>query len=386
MLRFLGTSAQLLRRASGSALIFGAGYGLCWAQGREESADKLLVWGGAASFACTLRFLRYLSRALPEGAQWPVEQLQQVESMELQWLCGIVDQCKSKGFNSPILQQLLLFTLCEHAQADPCGLAVQGLQGLGSDGDDIRPLPQELAFRIHDAVKGSEPIDSLPPAYLLPILSSALVALLVVPDTKKPREDLGDKGTAHVAETAALASCWMALDTSRPCHALDGLKPEETSQVSEELSNVWKVLTKSTASGGFCPSSEWSHLLTRLEAAKDRLPREVRNSLEAFVSKGPARHNSGKVGTAVDYLSRAALAIFLLALASEDGIGLLRFHVVPEAWQSFVKDMLQQRALRVEELLAKHDPPPVEVELPSIDWEGPAEYIQGPLFRGNGPA
>ena len=32
-----------------------------------------------------------------------------------------------------------------------------------------------------------------------------------------------------------------------------------------------QVLTKSTASGGFCPSSEWSHLLTRLEAAKEPL-------------------------------------------------------------------------------------------------------------------
>mmetsp|Transcript_1756 Transcript_1756/g.3082 ORF Transcript_1756/g.3082 Transcript_1756/m.3082 type:complete len:388 (+) Transcript_1756:30-1193(+) len=387
MLRFLGRSAQLLRRASGSAVIFGAGYGLCWAQDREESADKLLVWGGAASVACTLRFLRYLRHALPEGAEWPEEQLQQVERLELQWLCRIVEQCQDKGLDSPILQQLLLFTLCEHAQADPCGLAVQGLQDLFDEDVNPRPLPQELAFRIHDAAKGSESIDSLPPSHLLPILSSALVSLLTVPDTKKMREDLGE-GTGQVAETAAIATCWMAFDVSRPCQARYGLKPEEISQVSEELSNAWKVLGKSSAAGGFRPSNEWRRLQARLEGLKDQLPRDLRNSVEAFVSKGSVR-SSGKVGTAVDYLSWAVLAIFLLALSSEDGIGLLRFHVVPEAWQSVVKDMLQQRALKVEELLARHDRPQVEVESPRIGWEAPAEYLQvqeGPLFRGNGPA
>ena len=56
---------------------------------------------------------------------------------------------------------------------------------------------------------------------------------------------------------------------------------------------------------------------------------------------------------------------------------------------SVQQDMLQQRALRVEELLAKYDPPPEEkvgafkvdmdlsLEAPNIGWE--AEYLQGPL-------
>eukprot|EP00435_Cladocopium_sp_Y103_P042794 s226_g11.t3 len=142
---------------------------------------------------------------------------------------------------------------------------------------------------------------------------------------------------------AAIATCWMAFDVSRPCQARYGLKPEEISQVSEELSNAWKVLGKSTAAGGFRPSNEWRRLQARLEGLKDQLPRDLRNSVEAFVSKGPGLsmvrtvRSSGKVGTAVDYLSWAVLAIFLLALSSEDGIGLLRFHVVPEAWQSVVK-------------------------------------------------
>eukprot|EP00435_Cladocopium_sp_Y103_P042852 s226_g11.t4 len=77
---------------------------------------------------------------------------------------------------------------------------------------------------------------------------------------------------------AAIATCWMAFDVSRPCQARYGLKPEEISQVSEELSNAWKVLGKSTAAGGFRPSNEWRRLQARLEGLKDQLPRDLRNS------------------------------------------------------------------------------------------------------------
>jgi len=91
-----------------------------------------------------------------------------------------------------------------------------------------------------------------------------------------------------------------------------------------------------------------------------------------------------QVGRILEGVAWAALIGVAVAAASEDGFGLLRFHAVPEAWRSAVHSLLQQRAVRVEELLAKYDPPPEPNGLLSDaitlgPWEAQAGFIQAPM-------
>ncbi|CAJ1400079.1 unnamed protein product [Effrenium voratum] len=256
----------------------------------------------------------------------------EVESVELQWLAAFVDHCKAKGLDSPILQQLLLSVLCEHAEADPHGPAVQGLL------DESARLPQELASRICEAAKGSESSESPAPCFLLPRLSGALVTLTAL-DSHELAQDLGPDGLLDVAKSATVASSWTAtLETSRP-----GIRQElceqEKDQVIQNLSAVWKALGKASATGVLRPSWERRLLRSKLEELKDRLPKPMRASVrDALVSWGGATKSSSGVGRLLEYISWGALGFLLLAISSEDGVGILRFHVVPDAWQPLIKE------------------------------------------------
>eukprot|EP00439_Symbiodinium_sp_Y106_P036977 s2904_g4.t1 len=121
----------------------------------------------------------------------------------------------------------------------------------------------------------------------------------------------------------------------------------EESQVSQDLCSIWKALRRSSSGLGL--RDRW-YLRRQLEEAKDRLPKNMRGVVEDAAVAFERGSSRGKAGKLFDSIAWGALFIFLLAVFSDDGIGLLRFHVVPESFQQLVKDRLQEHALRVEDV------------------------------------
>mmetsp|Transcript_43141 Transcript_43141/g.100567 ORF Transcript_43141/g.100567 Transcript_43141/m.100567 type:complete len:410 (+) Transcript_43141:40-1269(+) len=407
MLRSLRRAAALARRGSASAVIFGAGYGVCWAQGREESAEKLAVWAVAASAAASVRSFRHLGNSIPDTVR-PQTQIDKVESVELHYLCAFVDTCREKGLDSPILYQLLLSVLCEHAEANPHGMAVHGLISSRGTG---RSTFQELALRIREAALSCE--GTISPVHLAPTLSRALASLLAELGAKEFQE-LGNDGIVNLARSAVVATAWLAAETTARYQGLrlNTLTEEEDLRLAQDLSRVWKALRR--ASAGVRSRDRWT-LRAQLEPLKGRLPKMVKAAVEEADAALESGAGPGQVGKIFEYVSWGALVIFLLAVFSDDGLGFFRFHVVPRPWQALLKEKLKERALQVEELMGVDDPPPRRFHLPPreeapavIDefpvlteaaltahtvstrterpetighWE--AAYMQGPLFRGS---
>jgi len=346
----------------------------------------LVVWSAAAVYAAATRTLRRLRHVLPDVAEWPKAQLEKVERAELKLLCAFAERCREQGLDSPILNQLVLAVLCAHAQGDPHGAAVEGLVSAASPSGSARSPPLELAFRIQEATAASE--GEVPPVQLLPNLSAALVALLPVLGSREQLQERGYSGLSYLGKSAAVATSWVA--SSETARQLLGRRvhtftEEEESQVSQDLCSIWKALRRS--SSGLNLRDRW-YLRRQLEEAKDRLPKNMRGVVEDAAVAFERGSSRGKAGKLFDSIAWGALFIFLLAVFSDDGIGLLRFHVVPESFQQLVKDRLQEHALRVEELLTRHDPPTQDetaiayIEPLQGNWDVP-EYLQGPLFRGN---
>jgi len=96
------------------------------------------------------------------------------------------------------------------------------------------------------------------------------------------------------------------------------------------------------------------------------------------------RSKFAQLGRLLEYAAWAALFGGAAVAISADGLGLADFHVVPENLRPAFQALLQQKAVRVEELLAHHDPSPEgEVPvLPSVDtitlgpWDAQSTYIQ----------
>lgn len=116
---------------------------------------------------------------------------------------------------------------------------------------------------------------------------------------------------------------------------------------------------------------------TAAAAAEDRT---AAASIEVPAVK--ARTTRAKVDAALGLGAWAALLYIGLAVASDDGLGLLRFHALPEKLRDPVKTLLLQRAVQVEELLAKYEPETKDLQDAIV--LGPASlhdsYIQMPDY------
>eukprot|EP00930_Biecheleria_cincta_P016544 TRINITY_DN13419_c0_g1_i1.p1 TRINITY_DN13419_c0_g1~~TRINITY_DN13419_c0_g1_i1.p1 ORF type:complete len:425 (+),score=94.25 TRINITY_DN13419_c0_g1_i1:2-1276(+) len=404
MLSALSRSVHLVRRASASAALFGAGYCCAWSQGREESPDKLAAWAGASSFVFVTRSLRLFARALPEGANWPKEKLLLVEGSELRLLHCWIERCKERGTNSALLQFLLLNSLCEHVEEDSRGPAVQGLCAALTEGQSAntdQSSPKALAISIDAAVTGSS---SLPGrAAILPRLSAVLEATLELGNS-----ELGAEGLLCLARAATISASWLAT-VRRPGPSTE--KPfceEEEQAIEQHLCKVWQVLRSSKAqlSSWSLQASDRRRALAaalseletvpagaaeQLRPAKDFLPAKLKAQMASSEfsasstpfsawSQSSSSAFAGKTYQLAQWIAWAMLLCGALLSLSEDGLGILRFHLLPPAWRAVVQEQLQLRALRVEELLANHASLPEPPETPtSLETALPATYLQPEL-------
>eukprot|EP00929_Paragymnodinium_shiwhaense_P108399 TRINITY_DN74719_c0_g1_i1.p1 TRINITY_DN74719_c0_g1~~TRINITY_DN74719_c0_g1_i1.p1 ORF type:complete len:523 (+),score=118.88 TRINITY_DN74719_c0_g1_i1:78-1646(+) len=64
---------------------------------------------------------------------------------------------------------------------------------------------------------------------------------------------------------------------------------------------------------------------------------------------------SGSVGQALEYAAFIGLLSAAVVAASQDGMGLLRFKVLPDHWQAWMASEVLKHGVRVEELMAKYD-------------------------------
>eukprot|EP00928_Gymnodinium_smaydae_P060499 TRINITY_DN4417_c0_g1_i1.p1 TRINITY_DN4417_c0_g1~~TRINITY_DN4417_c0_g1_i1.p1 ORF type:complete len:554 (-),score=135.72 TRINITY_DN4417_c0_g1_i1:68-1729(-) len=78
------------------------------------------------------------------------------------------------------------------------------------------------------------------------------------------------------------------------------------------------------------------------------------SSSAAEASAAPSDKRSTLTGC-IEVAVWLAVAAGAVALASEDGLGLLRFHAVPEKWRPMLKSLVHERAMMVEDLLAKYE-------------------------------
>jgi len=447
----------LVRRVSTPAAAFGSGYGFCCVQGREETAPQLLAATALGSWAGLTRSLRLLAASLPDSAMWPRERLSEVESRELRVLVTAAAECVERGLDSAPLHRVALRRLCEEAEADPKGLAVQGLGPEGEGGG----LP-ELAAHLDGAASALPPSGGAAASDLILGLAAALHALVVAGGPSWQQELTAD-GVLHVAHANLVASTWLAESLRRrQCAAAVGdictdacLSEEDEHAAAEDLNAVWQALGHARVGArlGRGRSEEAVDLHRDLHAryaallaspppppmgsmrpAQDALPPRLRRSIATALRGGgggwPARTalptaapvtpaaaaqepspadssssssafggggcvgagsegSSGrsareKVSKLIELGAWGVLLCAGLVAVSGDGLGLLRFHALPEAWRAPVKSLLTRRAVHVEDLLAKYDLEPREPSQEPIilgPFSMQSSYIQVPENR-----
>lgn len=282
-----------------------------------------------------------------------------------------------------------------------------------------------------------------PEQELLQPVASALSAVVGEGDSAWHKE-LDPVGVLHVTQTALVASAWLAesLRTSSAARrqadasgvsATMGLSAEEHDEIAKELTTVWQALSQAgaapaarSAAKGFRSRPEAAQLLRDVNArfatlqatpplppkstpAQDDLPSQLAGRLRAAMSgaaSAPKKEKKAiapsvvevevvkpsgvlsKTGKLLEYAAWVVIIGGVAVVVSADGLGLASFHVVPEdlrpSWQAF----LQQKAIRVEELCANHDPSPESGSgLPSGEaitlgpWGVQSTYIQGTSDR-----
>jgi len=431
MLASLFRGARLVKHSTVPALCLGAGYTTCWAQGQEETVPQLLACAAAASWAGLTRGFRRIGESLPDSAVWPRQQIAKVETLELRVLSDLVAQCSERGLDSAPLRRVALGRLCNRAEADLQGDAVSGLAPKA----DSDTFEKELVKRESLATL-SALIDQSAAALtclggvagreesLVPI-AAALQAIVTNGAPGAWHKDLGSCGTLHVARAAAIASSWLA-SSLQPAAvgSSDRLSPEDEQEVIRNLQVVWQALQQPSALAAMHSASkatrdseviELYHSLEaklaflectpaappQIQAPKDYLPSKLRASIAAShpsrikanqpqaaaavvesVCEPAATGTLGKFLRLMEWTAWAAIIGGTALAVSQDGMGLMRFHVVPTQWRPHLRSLLQERAVRIEELMAKYEPPPQPGSMSDSivlgPWGAQSTYIQAP--------
>lgn len=438
--------ARLAKRTTVPAACFGTGYVCCWAQGREETGPQIIASGVTTAWTGLMRGVRQLGRLVPDSQDGVLRaKLAQVEATELRWLKQSLSTLAEKGLDCKLLRYVILRQLCLCAQEDISGVAVQALvegDADGSSGKATKGLAELAAFIDASAaevagtasaeelaVSSAGLANGLPLAAALVPLAGALHAIVEHGGASWHKE-LDCIGVLHVARATAIASSWLAVSQRSASSQQDpALSAEEESEVVSDLSAVWKALGQKEAHAFIRSVPRRSPEAAKLHAdlekrfaalqaapqppsasasrpAKDFIPQKLRGSMMvvmrgslassasvAPVSRPAAAFDtpeapSGfrrKLGRILEYAAWGVLMGGAIVAISADGVGIFKFHVVPEQWRAPLQALVQQRAVRVEELLAKYDPPenPPTADLGARvgSWDAEANYIQ-PNFHG----
>lgn len=255
----------MAKRATGASAFFGTGYFCGWAQGREETSAQLLVCLGAESWAGVTWGLRQFRHSLPEGAEWSRNTLAEVERRELRVLAKLDQSCGQRDLNSAFLSRIILRRICSYtAEAGCLSLGVQGLaQG---DPETCSGLPELAALLDSYAVTVASTGTGPEQQALLPPLTLALRKVLCDDESRpmelgmevgckddvKPQQELGAVAVLHLAQSALIASSWLAESQRRKpdssAASVSASPPaEEDEDVVMQLTAVWKALSQPDA-------------------------------------------------------------------------------------------------------------------------------------------
>lgn len=409
MLTSLRSSVRLVRRTSVPAAAFAGGYGICWVQGREENAGQLLACTVAGCWVGVANGLRLLGTQLPENLSWPREQLLQVKASELRVLANVVTSCEQRGLDSAPLRRLALRQLCVHAEEDPRGEAVSGLD---ADGGGLPALAAHLD-KAASALAAAGP----PGPEQLPLLALALNAVVVAGGPMWQKELTLD-GVQHLAHAAMVGSTWLAaslrqrsmqaklalaessaaddaagvpvsLPAKMPALQLAADLSEEDEVVAiENLAAVWEALGQLPAQArvgrrpGRGRSSEAEELhqdmkvrFATLQAEeklpapdtlrplKDALPMPLQRTIAAALEQTGPSKPVGKKG----FLKRALELSTLLAVLAGAGMVVKDpvpvIQMLPEEWQDKAMQFLKEAGSVASDLLSGlsgKSRPPVE--------------------------
>lgn len=337
MLAALRGSSRLAWRAAGPAALVGLGYGSCWVQAQDETLPQIAVACTASAWARFAQSLRLLEPQL-SGTEWALEKLQQAKVYELVVLQRLHEACKPEGLDSAWLQSVFLKAACEVACSEPQGPAAQAIAA-------ERSAVLALAAQIDEtATQLGNTAELLPLALALDALSKAEDQLV----------------QAHVSHAAIVATTALA-------HRLKARAPvgkeEELETISQALASVWKTVQPRAA------QRDSKQLLQLLRAVppvevhaqktlEEFLPPQIRHRMTAALgTREAAPASTSSSSKAGETIAWGAILVLSIIAVSADGFGLLGFHCLPTSCRALAQSILQQRAVQVEELLAKYDPP-----------------------------
>lgn len=435
----LRLAARGIKRSAGPATFFGCGYCYHVTQSRSETAPQLAALSVAGAMSHVFHSLRSVAPELPEDS-WPREKIKDVERLELQLLMEAVHKCEQKGLDCTELRHLALEHVCLTVAQTPGAMAelpvIQALDGgmselLGFVDRMVTALAAEGFADLSDDSK---------------TLTALTAVLRNVVESPSWHESLAPETILKVARTACIATQWCALWGQRATvdGRIVGMAPldfpvEEQQTVVSGLQTIWKALSEGAPAEVLRSrptSTEASELQKELQTryrAIERPPQppailfaapvllaalkqplaealchrshaappccsvkkaEAKIEGSAVKKSSDAKASGGLISSTVNALRWTFLAAIAVGALSQDGFGLLNFHVLPTPVKDLLWDVMRAQVAKVDMQLSRAAPPKYLDELPVNDcitlgpntkqellWGCDSTYIK-PQFTG----
>jgi hypothetical protein len=382
--------------------------------------------------------LRSIATELPEDS-WPQQKITNIERSELRLLMEAMKSCEERGMDCTELRHLALKHICFAVTQKPGAISELSAISEGLEGGMVELLGflDRTVVALADEGFANLSTDSESLTALAAVLRSVV-------DVKGWHETLDPETTIKVARTACVATQWSALWGQRSSiedsavGRIVGMAPldfamEDQQNVVTGLVAVWralaqdgpaKVLKSRTASSeagdlrkdlqaryktigkqpeppSFCkapvlPAALKQPLAMALgSSAPVARPAPAKKITVEVIQQKPdeAAASGGWLITAIDTLRWTFIAAIAVGAVSQDGLGLLNFHVLPTPLKDLLCDIMRAQVAKVDMQLARTSPPKYLDELPVTQsitlgpntrqelWGCDSTYIQ-PKFTG----